>query len=106
MASHTSPLPLLPRAPQSEAGGPKHHLPECHLEHPGVTAEPCVEVRSHLPQEGKLDGGWHRPWRYSVHSDLEGFPSASGEAETWGFLEAYRGDYFGFSEPVRMSSWN
>lgn len=54
MASHTSPFPLLPRAPQGEAGGPKHHLPECRLEHPGATAEPCVEVRSHLPQEGDL----------------------------------------------------
>lgn len=106
MASHIPPLPLLPRAPQSETGGPKHHFPYCHLEHPCATAEPCVEVRSHLPQEGNL-------MRVATgHGDIQ------CTAIWWGFLlclgklrpevfqgsttEAYRGDCFGFSEPVRM----
>lgn len=58
VAHHTPPPPtVLPRAPQGEAGEPGHHLVERVLEHPCATAEPCVEVRGHLPQEGNFAGG-------------------------------------------------
>lgn len=48
----TPPPTVLSRTPQGEAGGPQHHLAEHFLEHSPATAEPRVEVRSHLPQEG------------------------------------------------------